>query len=817
MDREIKETTASKSSWLIWALLLLVTLAAFFTYLYRLGDLQPVPRFDPAFNGMDALRVVRRGTTPLFFPANGGREPLFLYLQALAIQALGVNSFSLRLPGALAGALTVPLMFGFARSLLAEEEKPLSSWVPAWASLALALSVWTVSQTREGLRASILPLISVGLMWLFLVGWRRVSLLHLAAAGALLGLSAYTYTASRFLPFVLALAVLPDLLTKKKAKAISRTQRWRGFGILILAAALVFAPLGWFYFRHPITFDERAASVMIWNVLERGSDSTLTEELALSLWRTLFWFLRWPVPLAVGLVVGLGFALARSRRFEYRLLSIWWLVMLLPTVLTIETPHLLRSLGAAPPAYLLIGLGLAAIATWLTRRWPVSSGVILVVGLLIIVLSSLPALWRYFHPTARDPRAGTKALVDTLIARSATEAVYLPLSVYADPSLRFLLASQFERKADWSAPPAESPVRLIQPVESPDSPAVVRLSPDGWITLLPPIRPDGRKILQKSVPSDQPITDQYGALVGYEVTLPAEADPARYLMQAEVSTDAAITGVADLVGYSLDGPEISDTIFDLLPGSPFWITTFWKAYGGASADYDIVIRLIDDAGRQWAQTDGPPLESTYPTSMWRSGEKVADVRLLWVDPNAPPGRYRLAVAFYDNLTDSRLPVSGSSVPDTIYLGPLKVPLPPPTESPEGVQPQSARFGDVAQLLGYGLTSQPNDVSLSLYWKAESPDGVDYTIFVHLLDETGQLVIGHDNQPVSGSYPTSIWEPSEIILDEHTFDTSGLPPGEYRIEIGMYLLETGERLPVSLPDGTENVAGQLILITPVEVQ
>jgi hypothetical protein len=32
-----------------------------------------------------------------------------------------------------------------------------------------------------------------------------------------------------------------------------------------------------------------------------------------------------------------------------------------------------------------------------------------------------------------------------------------------------------------------------------------------------------------------------------------------------------------------------------------------------------------------------------------------------------------------------------------------------------------------------------------------------------------------------------------------------------------LLETGERLPVSLPDGTENVAGQLILITPVEVQ
>ncbi len=817
MDRDIKQSTTTKSSWLAWALVLLVTLAAFFTYLHRLGDLWPVPRFDPAFNGMDALRVVRRGATPFFFPANGGREPLFLYLQALAIRALGVNSFALRLPGALAGALTVPLMFGFARTLLADQEKFLSSWVPAWASLALALSVWMVSQTREGLRASILPLFSVGIMWLFVVGWRRVSLLHLAAAGALLGLSAYTYTASRFLPFVLALAALPDLLTKMEAKPISRSQRWRGFGILILAAALVFAPLGWFYLRHPITFDERAASVMIWNVLEPDSDSTLAKELVLSLWRTLYWFLRWPIPLAVGLVVGFGFVLAQFRQFEYRLLPIWWLVMLLPTILTIETPHLLRSLGAAPPAYLLIGLGLAAIAIWLTHRWPVSSGVVLAVGLLIIALSSLPALWRYFHPTTPDPSAGTIALADTLIAQSETEVVYLPLSAYADPSLRFLLASQFERKADWLVPLAESPVKLILPVESPESPAVVRLSPDGWITLLPPLRPDGRKILQKAVPSDQPITNQYGDLVGYEVTLPAEADPAHYFMQAEVPTNAAITGVADLIGYSLDGSGATDTIFHLVPGGSFWITTFWKAHGEASEDYDLVIRLIDDAGRQWAQTDGPPLEGTYPTSMWRSGEKVADARLLWVDPNAPPGRYRLAVAFYDNLTDSRLPVSGSSVPDTIYLGPLKVPLQPPTESPGEIQPQSARFGDVAQLLGFGLTSQATGSTLTLYWKAEIPDDADYTIFVHLLDQTGQLVTGQDNQPVNGSYPTAIWEPGEIIPDGYTFNTSELPPGEYQIEIGMYLLDTGERLPVYLPDGTENVAYQLILTTPVKVQ
>jgi 4-amino-4-deoxy-L-arabinose transferase-like glycosyltransferase len=197
MSKTVRKTSSLKRANLVWVLALLITLAAFFTHLYRLGNLWPVPYFDPAYNGLDALRVVRRGVTPIFFPTNGGREPLFIYLQAFAIRSLGANSFALRLPGALAGALTVPLLYGFARTLLTNEKGRLSRWVPAWASLGLALSVWGVGQTRAGLRAAILPLISVGVMWLFVTGWRKVSLPWLAAAGALLGLNAYTYTRMR--------------------------------------------------------------------------------------------------------------------------------------------------------------------------------------------------------------------------------------------------------------------------------------------------------------------------------------------------------------------------------------------------------------------------------------------------------------------------------------------------------------------------------------------------------------------------------------------------------------------------------------------
>ena len=177
----------------------------------------------------------------------------------------------------------------------------------------------------------------------------------------------------------------------------------------------------------------------------------------------------------------------------------------------------------------------------------------------------------------------------------------------------------------------------------------------------------------------------------------------------------------------------------------------------------------------------------------------------------------LTVAFYDYLADSRLPVLNGLTPDTIYLGPLKVPLPPLSEAPDSAQPQSADFGEIARLLGYQLITEPKELTLTLYWQAKAPDGVDYTVFVHLLDETGKMLIGQDNQPVNGTYPTGIWEQGELVSDTCTFDTTDLPPGEYRFEIGLYELSTGERLPVYLPDGTEDPIRRLLLTTPIEVQ
>jgi hypothetical protein len=93
------------------------------------------------------------------------------------------------------------------------------------------------------------------------------------------------------------------------------------------------------------------------------------------------------------------------------------------------------------------------------------------------------------------------------------------------------------------------------------------------------------------------------------------------------------------------------------------------------------------------------------------------------------------------------------------------------------------------------------VRVALEWQALQRLTEDYTVFVHLLGPDG-LVHGQiDAWPVSGTRATSTWTPGEVISDPYTIPVAaGAPPGEYHVEVGLYLLATGERLAVLNADG-----------------
>ena len=79
-----------------------------------------------------------------------------------------------------------------------------------------------------------------------------------------------------------------------------------------------------------------------------------------------------------------------------------------------------------------------------------------------------------------------------------------------------------------------------------------------------------------------------------------------------------------------------------------------------------------------------------------------------------------------------------------------------------------------------------------------------TVCTPLLAGDGRLRAQGDDQPFRGLWPTSAGQPSEVLADHHTVPLGpDVPPGEYRLLAGMYLLDTMERLAVAGDASGEN--------------
>lgn len=109
----------------------------------------------------------------------------------------------------------------------------------------------------------------------------------------------------------------------------------------------------------------------------------------------------------------------------------------------------------------------------------------------------------------------------------------------------------------------------------------------------------------------------------------------------------------------------------------------------------------------------------------------------------------------------------------------------------------ADFGQQIRLAGYTLESD----RLTLFWRATAQPAADYSVFIHLRNGQNATVAQWDRQPLDGAYPTRLWQPAETLADPLTLSLpANLPPGEYRLAIGLYRLDTLERLPL-IVDGT----------------
>jgi len=117
---------------------------------------------------------------------------------------------------------------------------------------------------------------------------------------------------------------------------------------------------------------------------------------------------------------------------------------------------------------------------------------------------------------------------------------------------------------------------------------------------------------------------------------------------------------------------------------------------------------------------------------------------------------------------------------------------------------NARFGDVAELLGYDLegpTTPGSTLSLTLHWRAIGATQAPYTVFLHLSEASERIAAQSDAVPGGGQAPTTSWVAGEIISDRHDLVLpAGLASGEYRLLVGLYDSFTGERAPTANGEG-----------------
>ncbi|MDM8521224.1 glycosyltransferase family 39 protein [Anaerolineales bacterium HSG6] len=99
------------------------------------------------------------------------------------------------------------------------------------------------------------------------------------------------------------------------------------------------------------------------------------------------------------------------------------------------------------------------------------------------------------------------------------------------------------------------------------------------------------------------------------------------------------------------------------------------------------------------------------------------------------------------------------------------------------------------LIGYDMQSDYQTMlPITLHWYTEQTPNLRYKVFVHLLDENGQVVAQADDFPVCGTSHVNSWLGGSITLDRHLLH---LPPdlsaGTYDLRIGMYEPELNLRL------------------------
>lgn len=298
--------------------------------------------------------------------------------------------------------------------------------------------------------------------------------------------------------------------------------------------------------------------------------------------------------------------------------------------------------------------------------------------------------------------------------------------------------------------------------------------------------------------------------------LPAYA-AAPVLTEADVPAsstrfDVDFGDVIRLLAYDLpEGP--------VKPGSEVPVTLYWTVLKTTSEDLSIAVHLFG-WHQELAQVDTYPGGGTRPTSRLQPGQVLADHYVLRVPQDARgPAPVWITAGVYRLNTMEPLPATDANGKPVVFAILAKRTLDTPAPTLAGAHPVAANLGNRVRLTGYDLApdtiraGQP--ITPTLYWQSVAPLDRDLSVFIHLRDKDNRTVAQADGPPLANFYPTSAWQPGEILNDSHQVDLpADLAPGRYLLVAGLVDPQTGERLPVE--DGAGQDSGNEVKIAELQV-
>ena len=327
----------------------------------------------------------------------------------------------------------------------------------------------------------------------------------------------------------------------------------------------------------------------------------------------------------------------------------------------------------------------------------------------------------------------------------------------------------------------------------------------------------------------------------YPVRLPVGLAPATYTLMMQPYTDAGAQGdfqplteltIADSSawadvgkrpfssyqsihftnGLALKGIDLADD--EVRPGHALPLSFVWessnKSLGLQNVTYNLIVRKED--GTVIKEVEGRPGPGWLET--WPIHTPFREPAGLYFPPETEPGRYVLEWQLMEGeaIVKGR-PFLRPWTTETVRFGEVNVvPWPLATELPENVNLVQAQFGESILLYGYILSESAHSLELLLTWQTLSAPSDNYTIFIHLVDENGNIVQQRDIVPVEGLRPTAGWRADEILSDFHNLPIpDGLSDGTYALRIGLYNPDTFVRLPI-IYQGTQQANDQLEITT-----